>query len=92
MPASLRITPLALLLASASCAAGPPHPAVPPPPGTPVFGPNGFVGVIGGQAGGMAIVNPTGGGPPGMLVPNSNGTATIFQPNRPPVVVPNPPR
>lgn len=92
MRASLRITSLVLLLASSSCAPGPMTPTTLPPPGTPVFGPQGLVGVVGGQTGGTAIVNPTGGGAPGMLVPNGNGTATIFQPNRPPIVVPNPPR
>lgn len=87
---SLRIAPLALMLATSSCVTGPITPAALPPTGTPVFGPQGLVGVVDGRSGGMAVVNPTGGGAPGMLVPNGNGTATIFQPNRPPIVIPAP--
>jgi len=69
-------------------------PASPPLParGTPVFAPSGLYGVVAGQTGSTAIVNPVGGGPPGMLVPNGNGTATIFQPGGPPVTIVNPAR
>lgn len=83
---------LFLLLTVASCAAGGGGAANLPPPGTPVFGPRGLIGTVGGQAGGTAIVNPVGGGAPGIMVPNANGTATIVQPGGPPVTIANPAR
>ncbi|MGH7080133.1 MAG: hypothetical protein ACREFU_18800 [Acetobacteraceae bacterium] len=86
------IAPFPLVLALAACQAGLTVPAALPPAGTPLFGPEGPIGIISGRSGGAAVINPIGGGATGTLVPNGNGTATIFQPNRPPIVIPNPAR
>ncbi|MGI0156411.1 MAG: hypothetical protein ACREDE_09830, partial [Thermoplasmata archaeon] len=58
----LRIAPVALVLALATCQAGPTVPAALPPAGTPVFGPEGPIGTISGRSGGAAVFNPIGGG------------------------------
>ncbi len=92
MPQFLRKAPLALFLTVSSCAGGAAGPTALPVTGTSVFGPQGFVGAVAGQSAGIAIVNPVGGGPPRTLVPNGNGTATIFQPGGPPIVIPSPSR
>ncbi|MGH7084016.1 MAG: hypothetical protein ACREFN_03390, partial [Acetobacteraceae bacterium] len=76
----------------AFCQAGHTVPAALPPAGTPVFGPEGPLGSVSGRSGGAAVINPTGGGATGTLVPNGDGTATIFQPDRPPIVILNPAR
>jgi hypothetical protein len=58
-----------------------------PRPGTPIFGPRGFTGTVTFSHGGHATVAPTGGGAPGILIPGSRSTGTLFLPGRPPVTV-----
>jgi hypothetical protein len=66
--------------------------AAPPSPGSPVFGPTGLMGSVVNQSGSTAIVAPVGAGGLGVMVPNGNGTATVFQPGGVPVTVVNPAR
>src|SRR5579875_3052863 len=67
-----------------------PSPTVPtqssalPPVGTPVIGARGAGGIVIGHSGSTALVAPVGGGPPALLTPNGNGTATLFQPGTAP--------
>ena len=56
-------------------------------PGTPIFGPRGFTGTVTSSHGWHATVAPTGGGAPGILIPRSRSTGTLFLPGRPPVTV-----
>ena len=58
-----------------------------PRPGTPIFGPRGFTGTVTSSHGRHATVAPTGGGAPGILIPRSSSTGTLFLPGRPPVTV-----
>ena len=58
-----------------------------PRPGTPIFGPRGFTGTVTSSHGRHATVAPTGGGAPGILIPRSRSTGTLFLPGRPPVTV-----
>jgi hypothetical protein len=56
-------------------------------PGTPIFGPQGFTGTVTSSHVRHATVAPTGGGAPGILIPRSRSTGTLFLPGRPPVIV-----
>ena len=58
-----------------------------PRPGTPIFGSRGFTGTVTSSHGRHATVAPTGGGAPGILIPRSRSTGTLFLPGRPPVTV-----
>jgi hypothetical protein len=58
-----------------------------PRPGTPIFGPRGFTGTVTSSHGRHATVAPAGGGAPGILIPRSRSTGTLFLPGRPPVTV-----
>jgi hypothetical protein len=63
------------------------HASTLPRPGTPIFGPRGFTGTVTSSHGGHATVAPIGGGAPGILIPGSRSTGTLFLPGRPPVTV-----
>ncbi len=58
-----------------------------PRPGSPIFGPRGFTGTVTSSHGRQATVAPTGGGAPGILIPRSTSTGTLYLPGRPPVTV-----
>ena len=58
-----------------------------PRPGTPIFGPQGFTGTVTSSHGRHATVAPRRGGAPGILIPRSRSTGTLFLPGRPPVTV-----
>jgi hypothetical protein len=49
-----------------------------PRPGTPIFGPRGFTGTVTSSHCRHATVAPTGGGAPGILIPRSRSTGTLF--------------
>ncbi len=58
-----------------------------PRPGTPIFGSHGFTGTVTSSHGRNAIVTPRGGGAPGILIPRSRSSGTLFLPGRPPETV-----
>jgi hypothetical protein len=67
-----------------------PTQASPPLLGSSVSGSSGALGTVVNQTGNTAVVAPIGGGAPGMMVPNGNGTATVFQPGGVPEVATSP--
>ena len=67
-----------------------PAQAVLPSLGSSVSGSSGGMGTVVNQTANTAVVTPIGGGAPGLLVPNGNGTATVFQPGGVPEVVTSP--
>ena len=58
-----------------------------PDPGAPVFGPGGIAGTVTSNNGSFATVTPQGGGAPGIIISQGNGTGLLSVPGSAPTVV-----
>jgi hypothetical protein len=58
-----------------------------PDPGAPVFGPGGIAGMVTSNNGSFATVAPQGGGAPGIMISQGNGTGLLSIPGSPPTIV-----
>jgi hypothetical protein len=58
-----------------------------PDPGAPVFGPGGIAGTVTSSNGSFATVAPQGGGAPGIIISQGNGTGLLSVPGSPPTIV-----